>query len=157
MADKAVSNISASILHDEIKTAIGGDLNYEPADSDDKWVFADLVINNTSSDLLPVRDFLGKSEQTHTSYKVRWMCIKNLSTKATDGICICLDGATAAYNLGTGIYIGAGEIVTIKAPNTTLANLHAVSVTMDGTYGYPLTSHTGSVSAQVAAIIEDVA
>ena len=79
-----------------------------------------------------------------------------ISTTKTDGICICLDGGTASYTLVDGMYIGAGEMIIIKCPNTTMGNLHAVSVTMDGTYGYPSAAHTGSVKCQIAAIIENV-
>ena len=157
MADKAMGNISVSILQDEIKTAMGGDLAYEPADSDDKWIFAEINVTTSSADLLPVRDYLGTSTQTTTSDKIRWICIKNLSATSTDGICVCLAGETAAYDLANGMYIGAGEMITFKATNTTLANLHAASVTMDGTYGYPSAAGTRTVPVQIAAIIEDVA
>ena len=156
MADKAIANTSAAILLDEIKSSMGGELNFEPADAGDKWIFYEVAVSSSSGDLVTTIDFLGTDTATTTSDKVRWLAVKNLSTTKTDGICICLDGGTAAYDLVDGIFIGAGEMMIIKCPNTTMANLHAVAVTMDGTYGYPSSAHTGSVSCQVAAIIDDV-
>ena len=158
MADKAIANTSASIFLDEIKSSMGGELNFEPADSGDKWIFLELSVGNTADTVLVTTiDFLGTDTATHANDKVRWVAIKNLSTIKTDGIGICLDGGTAAYNLVDGIFIGAGEMAVIKCPNTTLGNLIGVAVTMDGTYGYPSAAHTGSVKCQVAAIIDDVA
>jgi hypothetical protein len=156
MADKAITNISTSIFLDEIKSSMGGDLNFEPADDGDKWIFNETAVSSSSGDLVTTIDFLGTDTATTTSDKVRWIAVKNISTIKTDGVCICFDGGTAAYNLVDGIFIGAGEMVVVKCPNTTMGNLHAVSVTMDGTYGYPSAAHTGSVTCQVAAIIDDV-
>ena len=157
MADKAIANTSASVFLDEIKSSMGGELNYEPADAGDKWAFYEVSVSSSSGDLITTIDFLGTDTATTTSDKVRWLAVKNISTTKPDGICICLDGGTASYTLVDRMYIGAGEMIIIKCPNTTMGNLHAVSVTMDGTYGYPSAAHTGSVNCQVAAIIDDVA
>ena len=158
MADKAFSSISASVLLDDVRSSVAGSLNYEPKDANDKWVFAEVAVNNSSSDLLTVtNDFLASGVALTTADKIYWIAIKNLSTTSTDGIGICLDAGAAAYDLADGIFIGAGEVVILKCPNTTVANLHAISVTMDGTYGYPSGSHSGSVTVHVAAIIDDVA
>ena len=157
MADKAIANMSASIFLDEIKSSMGGDLNFEPADSGDKWIFYEVAVSNSSGVLVTTIDFLGTDTATTSSDKVRWLAVKNLSTTKTDGVCICFDGGTAAHNLVDGLFIGAGEMMVVKCPNTTLANLIAVSVLMDGTYGYPSAAHTGTVKCHVAAIIDDVA
>ena len=55
-----------------------------------------------------------------------------------------------------GVFIGAGEMVMFKSPYCTVADLHAASVTMDGTYGYPSAAHTGAVAGHVAAILKNV-
>jgi predicted nuclease of predicted toxin-antitoxin system len=158
MADKAFSSISSSVLLDDVRSSVAGSLNYEPKDANDKWVFAEVAVNNSSSDLLTVtNDFLASGVALTTADKIYWIAIKNLSTTSTDGIGICLDAGAAAYDLGDGIFIGAGEVVILKCPNTTVANLHAISVAMDGTYGYPSGAHSGSVTVHVAAIIDDVA
>ena len=157
MADKAITNISSSIFLDEIRSSMGGNLDFEPADSGDKWIFTEVSVASDHGDLVTTIDFLATDTATTTSDKVRWIAVKNISTLKTDGICICFDGGTPAFDLVDGIFIGAGEMVVLKCPNTTMANLHARSVTMDGTYGYPSEAHTGSVKCHVAAIIDDVA
>jgi len=162
MADKATSSSSASIFLDEIKSAISGNLNYEPAvaiaaSAGEGWVFSDGTVNSTSSNLLSTSNgFQGGISAVAVADKVMWIAVKNLSTTATDGIGLCFDGDTVVYTLVDGIFIGAGEIWMGKCPNTTVENLHAVTVTMDGTYGYPSAAHTGAVACHVAAIIKNV-
>ena len=162
MADKATSSSSASIFLDEIKSSIGGSLNYEPAvaiaaSAGEGWVFSDGTVNSTSSDLLTTSNtYQGGISAVASGDKVMWIAVKNLSTTATDGICLSFDGGTAAYTLVDGVFIGAGEIWVGKCPNTTVANLHAATVTMDGTYGYPSAAHTSTVACHVAAILKNV-
>ena len=167
MADKGVASISASILLDEIKANISGSLNYEPAvaiapSAGEGWVYAEKsVAYNSNTQILgttsPASDFIGQQGAAVDADLIMWIAIKNTSTTATDGICISLaSGSTPAYNLATGIFIGAGEIVVLKLGNVTGANLIARSVTMDGTYGYPSAANTGTVSAIAAAIVKNV-
>ena len=162
MADKAISSSSTGIFLDEIRSAMGGILNYEPAvaiaaSAGEGWVFSDGTVNSTSSALLTTaNDYIGGISNVDTDDKVMWIAVKNLSTTSTDGICLCFDGGTAAYTLVDGVFIGAGEIWIGKCPNTTVANLHAATVTMDGTYGYPSAAHTGAVACHVAAILKNV-
>ena len=68
MANKASSSLSASILLDEIKASMSGNQIYEPADSGDKWVFAEVqVTSNASTDLLDTDDsYLGSNLQVAT-------------------------------------------------------------------------------------------
>ena len=68
MADKASSSLSASILLDEIKASMSGSQIYEPADSNDKWVFAEVAVSNAAdTDLLDTGDsYLGSSAQVAT-------------------------------------------------------------------------------------------
>ena len=156
MADKATASSSASIFLDEIKSSIGGNLNYEPADTGDKWVFAEIAVNADANLLSTTHSFLKSGTALVVGDKIRWIAIKNLSTTATDGVCISLDGGTPAYDLADGIFIGAGEIVMLKVPNVTCDLMHAASVTMDGTYGYPASANSDPVNVHVAAIIDDV-
>jgi hypothetical protein len=162
MADKASSSSSASIFLDEVKSAIGGSLNYEPAvaiaaSAGEGWIFSDGTVNSTSSDLLTTANgFQGGISAVAIGDKVMWIAVKNLSTTSTDGIGLSFDGGTVAYDLVDGVFIGAGEIWIGKCPNTTVANLHAATVTMDGTYGYPSAAHTGAVACHVAAILKNV-
>ena len=162
MADKAISSSSAGIFLDEIRSGMNGILNYEPAaaiaaSSGEGWIFSDGTVNSTASDLLTTsNNYQGGISAVAVGDKVMWIAVKNLSTTSTDGICLCFDGGTPAYTLVDGVFIGAGEIWIGKCPNTTVANLHAATVTMDGTYGYPSAVHTGAVACHVAAILKNV-
>ena len=156
MADKATGSLSASVFQDDIKAAMGGSQAYEPKDSNDKWLWAEIAVGNTSGDLIADRDYLGTADTTAVADDdVAWIAIKNISTTSTDGIAIRIDAGTAAHNSAGNIYIGSGEMVVLKTYTTPLASIHAISVTMDGTYGYPSASHSGSVSCHVAAIVDD--
>jgi hypothetical protein len=156
MADKAIASSSANIFLDEIRSAMSGSLNYEPKDANDKWLFAEVAVSNSSADLVADRDYLGTTDTTVVADDdVAWIAIKNLSTTKTDGIAIRIDAGTAAHNTAGNIYIGAGEMVILKTYATPLASIHAISVTMDGTYGYPSATHSGTVNCHVAAIVDD--
>ena len=156
MADKGTASLSASVFMDDIKSSIGGASSYEPKDANDKWLFAEVAVSNSSTDLIADMDYLGSTATTVVADDdVAWIAIKNTSTTKTDGIAIRLDAGTAAYNTAGNIYIGSGEMVVLKTYATPLGSFHAISVTMDGTYGYPSATHAGTVSCQVAAIIDD--
>ena len=155
MADKATGSMSASVFMDDIKSALGGNSSYEPKDSNDKWLFADVAVGG-AGDLVVDRDYLGTADTTAVADDdVAWLAIKNTSTTSTDGIAVRIDAGTPAHNTAGNIYIGSGEMVVLKTYATPLGSIHAISVTMDGTYGYPSATHAGTVSCQVAAIIDD--
>ena len=156
MADKGTASISASVFMDDIKSSIGGVSNYEPKDANDRWLFAEIAVAATSGDLVVDRDYLGATATTVVADDdVAWIAIKNTSTTKTDGIAIRLDAGAAAHNTAGNIYIGSGEMVVLKTYATPLGSIHAISVTMDGTYGYPNATHASTVSCHVAAIIDD--
>ena len=155
MADKGSANLSASVFMDDIKSSIGGNSSYEPKDANDKWLFAEVAVGG-AGDLVADRDYLGTVDTTVVADDdVAWIAIKNISTTSTDGIAIRIDAGTPANNTAGNIYIGSGEMVVLKTYATPLGSIHAISVTMDGTYGYPSTTHAGTVSCQVAAIVDD--
>ena len=156
MADKATGSLSASVFQDEIKSSMSGSSSYEPKDTNDKWIFAEVAVSNSSGDLLSARDYLGSVTSTVIADDdVAWIAIKNISTTKTDGIGIRIDAGTAAHNTAGNIYVGAGEMVVLKTYATPLASIHAISITMDGTYGYPTAVHAGTVNCHVAAIVDD--
>ena len=156
MADKGIASLSASVFMDDIKSSLGGTSSYEPKDANDKWLFAEIAVGNSSADLVADLDYLGSTATTVVADDdVAWIAIKNTSTTSTDGIAIRIDAGTAAYNSAGNIYIGSGEMVVLKPYTTPLGSIHAISVTMDGTYGYPSATHAGTVSCQVAAIVDD--
>ena len=156
MADKGIASLSASVFMDDIRSGIRGNCIYGPKDANDKWLFAEVSVSNSSSDLIEDRDYLGTTDTTVVADDdVAWIAIKNTSTTTTDGIAIRTDGGTPAHNTAGNIYLGSGEMVVLKTYATPLASIHAISVTMDGTYGYPNNTHSGSVTCQVAAIVDD--
>ena len=63
---------------------------------------------------------------------------------------LCFDGGTAAHNLVDGVFVGPSQTWFGRLPNTTVANLHAISADIDS---------TGDATANliVAALIDDVA
>tara|TARA_R100001530_G_scaffold33111_1_gene26026 strand:+ start:2085 stop:2561 length:477 start_codon:yes stop_codon:yes gene_type:complete len=158
MADKGIASVTASVFMDDIKAAMGGNSSYEPKDANDKWIFAEIAVGNSNGNLIAALDFLGSVTSITTSDVVQWIAIKNISTTSTDGIVISTEAGTAAWNLAGGIALGAGEMIVLKGTTaTTVDHIHAISVTMDGTYGYPTGTHSGTVAVQVAAILDDVA
>lgn len=159
MADKGTANVSASVFMDDIKSSLGGNLSYEPADATEKWAFLEKSISNSSGDILGTINYLGSAtDELHASDIIKWFCIKNISTTLTDGIAICTNAGTAAWNGAESIIIGSGEMFVCKPSSAcSIADLHAISVTMDATGNYATGTHSGSVSCQLAAIIDDQA
>ena len=157
MANKASSSLSASILLDEIKASMSGNQIYEPVDSNDKWVFAEVqVTSSASTDLLDTSDsYLGSSTQVATGDKFRWLCIKNLKTDETSGIGFVLDAGTAAYDVVDLMVIGPGEMIILKPTNCTVADLHARSCVLDANL-IPESQGTTTGRVHVAAILDDV-
>ena len=158
MANKATCQISLKILRDNIKSSMEGSCSYTPADATEKWIYIGATINNSSSDIITTSyTYLGTSTAIALADRVRWISIKNISSTTTDGIAICTDGGAAAWNNNHSMIIGSGEILTFKPSNvTTLGDIHAISVTMDGTYGYASGTSTANVRAEITAIVDDL-
>ena len=155
MADKAKSRISASVFPDTIKSKFAGNLVSIPKDIGDKWVYAEVSVNTSANLLSTTNDFLVSGTALATGDKVTWIALKNTSGTSTEGVCFSLNGGTAAYNLADGIFLGAGEMICLKINHVTLENLHAASVTMSASYGFPSSANGDAVVVQVAAIIDD--
>ena len=156
MANDAKYKSRASVFSDEIKSSMSGNCNFNVKSATGHyWLYASKSVSNSSGDLLGTgNDLLGSGTALTTSDKIIWIAIKNTSTTATDGVVICLDGGTAAYNLADGIEIGAGEAWYGKLPNTTVGNLHAISV--DSNMAAGGSAGEADVQCIIAAIIDDV-
>ena len=146
----------AEILLDNIKARMSGNLDFTPKDLGDKWLYAEIEVNSSGNLLGTGNDFLGTGTPIAVGDQYNWVAIRNTSTTATDGICICLAGETAAYNLANGIFIAAGEMVCLKIGHVTVENLHAASITMSAFYGFPSGTNSSAVTVQVAAIMDDI-
>ena len=155
MADDAIVATTVTALPDEIAQTFSGSMSVAPADANDKWYYKLSSIPTTSGDLI-AGSFLDYSAVAAgsaptaitTSDKVKFLFIQNKST--TDGIVLCLDGGTAAFDLVDGIFIGPSQTFSLRCPNTTVGNLHAISADEDSV-------GDAAVTAIVAALIDDVA
>jgi len=155
MANAASVTLNATILPDDIAKTIAGTMTVTPADANDKWYYKYTSCTATSTDLIAgsFLDYTAVDDDTaptavHTDDLVKFLFVKN--TSSGDGVVICFDGGTAAYNLVDGIHIAAGESWFGRLPNTTVANLHAISADLGDAGDAP-------VLLIVAALIDDVA
>ena len=155
MADAATITVSAVLLPDEIAKTISGSMTVTPADSGDKWYYKLTACTTTSTDLIAgyFTDYTAVDDDTAptaitTSDKVRFLFVQN--TSSDDGVMLCFDGGTAAYNLVDGVFIGASETWFGQLPNTTVGNLTAISSAIAGT-------GSGTTNVIVIALIDDVA
>ena len=156
MADSGVTNISTEIFLDEVRSKMSGTCDYIPEDGDDKWIFAELAVGNSSADLVATLDYFGTSTPTVVADDdVEWIAIKNISATSTDGIAVRIDAGTAAWNSAGNMFIGAGEMLVMKCRLTPIGSVHAISVTLTGASGGPSGTHSGTVACHVAAILAD--
>ena len=155
MADDATVTIQATILPDEIAKTISGSMTVTPDDANDKWYYKLTSCTATSTDLIAgsFLDYTAVDDDTaptavHTNDKVKFLFVKNTSTG--DGVYLVFDGGTAANDVADGVFIGPSQTWFGRLPNTTVANLHAISSDIDGT-------GDAVVLLIVAALIDDVA
>ena len=155
MADDASITLTATLLPDEIAKTISGSMTVSPDDANDKWYYKLTACTTTSTDLIAgsFLDYTAVDDDTAptaitTSDKVKFLFIKN--TSSADGVVVCFDGGTAAYNLVDGVFIGPSQSWFGRLPNTTVANIHAISSDI---------GDAGDATANliVAALIDDVA
>ena len=167
MADKAITGTNVQVLLDTIKTNMSGNYDLSPAtlasSSGDGWIYAEKDVTTSSGDLLATtEDFLGSvtgAGAIATGDKIPWIAIKHTgtsdgSTATSEGVVLCTDGGTAAYDLVDGIYLSSGELVVLKIPNTTVANFHVVTVAESS--GKPSGAGSGNVRVRIAAILTNV-
>ena len=155
MAHAATIAIVATLLPDEIAATISGSMVVTPDDANDKWYYKLTACTATSTDLIAGNflDYTAVDDDTaptavSTSDKVKFLFIKNESSG--DGVYVCFDGGTAANDLVDGVFIGPSQTWFGRLPNTTVANIHAISSDI---------GDAGDATANliVAALIDDVA
>ena len=155
MADAATITVTATMLPDEIAKTISGSMIVTPDDANDKWYYKLTDCTTTSTNLIAGNflDYTAVDDDTaptavNAADKVKFLFIKN--TSSADGVIICFDGGTAAFNLVDGVFIGPDQTWFGRLPNTTVENLHAISSDI---------GDAGDASAVliVAALIDDVA
>ena len=155
MADAATITVTATMLPDEIAKTISGSMTVTPDDANDKWYYKLTACTTTSTNLIAgaFLDYTAVDDDTaptavNAADKVKFLFIKN--TSSADGVVVCFDGGTAAFNLVDGVFIGPDQTWFGRLPNTTVENLHAISSDI-GDVG------DATVNLIVAALIDDVA
>ena len=155
MADDATISISAKLLPDEISRVISGSMTVSPVDANDKWYYKLTAVTTTSADLIAGRyiDYTAVDQDTDqtavaTADKVKFLFVQNQSS--ADGIYLCFDGAAAVNSGVDNIFVGPLQTWFGRLPNTTVANIHAISSDI---------GDAGDATANVivAALIDDVA
>ena len=166
MADDATMTIKAVLLPEEIQATLKDlTFSYTPADANDKWFYGIVnVPHNTGGVDLISGKFLASSAGVATgtenadisvSDKVKFLFIKNTgttdgSTTSAESVMLVFDGSTVAHSSTNAVEISAGHSWFAKLPNTTIADLHAISADPDQTVG------GANVQCIVAAILDDV-
>ena len=167
MPDNAKGRVSANTLPSNIKSKFRGNLDFNIAtalasSSGQGWIYAEKDISTSSADILgTTEDYITTTGAgaVATGDKLLWICIEHTGTtdgsaNTSEGIVVCLDGGTAAYNLVDGIFIGPNETMVIKAPNTTIANFHGITVAV--TNGVPSSDGSSTGRVRIAAILQNV-
>jgi hypothetical protein len=149
MADDASVTLTATVLPDEIAKTISGTVTISPSDVNDKWYYKFTSVSNSSTDLIAgyFTDYTAVDDDTaptavDTADKVNFIFIKNTDT--SNDVYIVLDGGTASSSVGDGIKIAAGHSWYANLPNTTVADIHAIS-------------SSSTVPCIVCALLDDVA
>ena len=164
MADNASVTLNATILPEEIAKTISGAMTVVPDDANDKWYFKITTVpHNAGSTDLMQGSFMNEGalgttyDATNSADKVKFIFIKHTgttdgTTPTTESLLISIDGGTAIHSLVDGIVLRAGESWFARLPNTTLADIHAIS-TNTAVTGVG----SGNVQCIVSALIDDVA
>tara|TARA_R100000008_G_C3440753_1_gene94284 strand:+ start:24 stop:473 length:450 start_codon:yes stop_codon:yes gene_type:complete len=149
MADDAVATIQATVLPDEIAKTISATMTITPADDTEKWYYKLTSVSNSSTDLIAgsFTDYTAVDDDTAptavaTGDKVKFIFIKNVDSNSRS-IYIVLDAGTASSSVGDGITIGPNEFFCARLPNTTVADIHAIS-------------SASTAEVIVAALLDDV-
>ena len=134
MANDAIASIQATILPDEIAKTISATMTVSPSDANDKWYYKKTSVSNTGTEDLIAgnyTDYTAVDNDTAptavaTGDKVNFLFIKNVDTNSRS-IFVCFDAGTASSSLADAVTIGPNEFFCARLPNTTVAEIHAIS------------------------------
>jgi len=133
MADDASVTVQATVLPDEIAKTFSATMTVTPDDANDKWYYKLTSVSNASSDLMAgyFTDYTAVDDDTAptavaTGDKVKFLFIKNVDTNSRS-IYVVFDAGTASSSAGDGVTIGPNEFFAARLPNTTVADIHAIS------------------------------
>lgn len=150
-ADKAVVSVTASLLPDEIKIAVGGNTTYDLNDvgNNNKWIYSLNTVAAASQDaILASIPFIGTATATvNSTDDVVFLFVKHTGT--TDGSTATT--ATLSLNLSAGtvtgsavgdIILNANECFFARLGNTEINDVNAIS-------------SSGNIQAMLFAIVDD--
>ena len=166
MADKASGGISVKVLKDESKVRFKGELNYEPADSSEKWVYKVHSVAASPAVILTANDeFFGEANAPlQATDKVLWIAVKHSGTSdgtnaTTLGVMINFSGTNPLHG-GTNdaqtnnMLIGPNELFVFRPNGTLVEDIKVGTVKLTGNKATAI--GTGTVELYVSAIIDDV-
>ena len=168
MADAANTISSVEIFLDEVRSRLSGSFDYEPADASEKWIYAEVLQDETASaDLLSTTagattaypNFMSTSTAVAGGDKVLWIAIKNTSSTAAEGLAVCFDAGPAAFDdnvsaeASVSIIVGPGELFTAKVPNATVADVHGRTCVLSN--AKPSSQGSAEITVLIAAILDD--
>tara|TARA_Y100000401_G_C8311959_1_gene220264 strand:- start:649 stop:1164 length:516 start_codon:yes stop_codon:yes gene_type:complete len=171
MADSAKGRMSASVLLDSIKTKMSGKFDYlnpnltNATSGGEGWIYAEKNVTTSSADLIGTTEsFLGPSTtaaDVASGDKVKYLVIEHtgytdstMGVSTTEGILLAFDGVALANDTPDALLIESGEIFMLKAPNTTVDNLHARTCVVSA--GAPIGNGSKTAYVKIAAIIQNV-
>mgnify|MGYP003656084704 FL=1 len=137
-------------IHHDIKSSLGGKLEYEKADANDKWVYsASRDVAAASADLIPASTAFTEGGTTVAGDDIRYLFLKHSgttdgSTSTSSKVYINLDASDAA-SVANVIEVGKDEAIVLKfkaSGGVECQNLHV------GT-------SSGVVRCTIAAIVDD--
>ena len=166
-ADRAIVNISASVLPDELKTSVGGttvvDLDEMSGQGANKWVFSLTLIGTSVEDLIKTTaDFLGggtgegQGAIASDTDEVVFFFVKhsgttNGSTATTDLLVINLGDGTASGTTAGDVMLKPNECFFARIGNgTDVDMINAISRNSDNS-----SSGGGEIQTHVFALIND--
>ena len=133
MANDAQVTMQVTVLPDEIAKTFSASMTVTTDDANDKWYYKKTSVSNSSTDLIAGNflDYTAVDDDTAPTAvagadKVKFLFIKNVDTN-NRSIYIVLDAGTASSSAGDGITIGPSESFAARLPNTTVAEIHAIS------------------------------
>ena len=133
MANDAQVTMQVTVLPDEIAKTFSASMTVTPADASEKWYYKKTSVSNSNTDLIAgsytdytAIDDDSAPETVATGDQVRFLFIKNVDTNSRS-MYIVLDAGTASSSATDGITIGPSESFAARLPNTTVADIHAIS------------------------------
>lgn len=140
---------AVDVIHHDIKSALGGKLEYIKADANDKWVYSaslDVAVGN--ADLIAAGTSFTEGGTTTTNDHVKFLYLHNSgttngTTATASKVYLTLDGGDPAAQSDT-LEIGANESIVLKFKDgLDAANVHSAT-------------SSGTVRCTICAILDDV-